>query len=540
MLRYTLFLAALFASPVLLANYVTPAGYDHGIAALPLDGSGGMFWDVPGGAAAGDLYLWHNGALRRFDTASSTLSATAILGAPAASPNFWFFDAARIDPAATTAMFVSFSTYAPTYSKLQRFTRTGAEALTPGVAVDYVGYTAINTTATAAEDIAIFQMKFFPNTSAIPVALRGKLLIAGADTAPGLGLGAVKLWLADTTTLALTEIATVQAVGGTGPFAIAENGDVFCAIPPANFASTGVSLVRFPVASLASAVTTSTPLAPTAAGTVIPVAEDVRNIDSFVVLTEGGQQTLLYGVADTGTLYRRSVATGGSQAFSLGSGPISFDYWGGPGSIELREGTDFRPFSGGTSQLAVLFTTNSTLSLPFPYGEVVSQIHFFDPAPAVSTVASLTVKSQPGSTANNTTFGVVVEARNGSGAVMTGTSVAIEATLITGTGALAGLTIYTGGGEGVALNQMRYVATGALPQTFTLELRLVGTSILVNSAVINVTAAGGGGGPGSGSSDDEDEGGGGGCVADTGGSGWLGLFAALAMLATGLRVTRRV
>jgi len=538
MLRYTLLLAALFASPVLLANYVTPAGYDHGIAALPLDGSGGMFWDVPGGAAAGDLYLWHNGALRRFDTGTSTLSATSILGAPAASPNPWFFDAARIDPAAPTAMFVSFSTYAPTFSKLQRFTRTGAETLTPGVSVDYVGYTAVNTTGTAPEDIAIFRMKFFPNTAAVPVALRGTLLIAGADTAPGLGLGAVKLWLADTTTLALTEIATVQAVGGTGPFAIAENGDVFCAIPPANFASTGVSLLRFPVASLASAVTTNTPLAPTAASTVIPASEDVRNIDSFVVLTEGGQQVVLYGVADTGTLYRRSVSTGGTQSFALGSGPVSFDYWGGPGSIELSDGTDFRPFSGGTSQLAVLFTTNSTLSLPFPYSEVVSQIHFFDPAPAVSTVASLTIKSQPGATANNTTFGVVVEARNGAGVVMTGVNVAIEATVLTGTGTLAGLTIYTGGGEGVAMNQMRYVATGALPQTFSIEFKLVGTSIVVNSALINVTATGGSGGPGSGSDDDDDNGGGG-CAAGSSSSNWLGLVAALALLATGLRVTRR-
>ncbi|MBX3472928.1 MAG: hypothetical protein KF754_00920 [Planctomycetes bacterium] len=534
MLRLILVLAALCAP--LAANYATPVGYDHEIAALPLDGSGGMFWDVPGGAAAGDLYLWHNGALRRYSVASSGISATAIITAPAASPNFWFFDAARIDPATPAALYASFSTYAPTYSKLQRFTRTGPDTVTAGAVVDYVGYTATNTTAIGPEDIAIFKLRFFPDTTSVPVALRGKMLVAGADTAPGLGVGAVRLWLADTTTLALTEIATIQAAGGSGTIAIAANGDVFCAIPPANFAPDGVSVVRFAATALANAVTTSTPLAPGAATTVIAETENLPDISALVALTEGTQQVLLYAQRDSGTLVRRHVGTAGFKVFAQGSGPSGPDYWGGAGSVELQDG-EFRPFSGGTARMAVLFTTSSTLSLPYPYSEITSQLHFFDPSPMVSTVVSLTVKTQPSSTANNQTFGVVVEARNASGTVMTGVNVAVEASVISGSGSLSGLTLYTGGGQGVNLNQMRYVATGGLPQTFTLEFRLVGTSIVVNSAAITVTAsAGGGGGSGAGSNKSDS---GGGCSTGAGQSGWTALLAALALLAVGLRVSRR-
>lgn len=535
MFRLLLVLAALCAP--LAANYATPVGYDHEIAALPLDGSGGMMWDVPGGAAAGDLYLWHNSALRRFDTGTSTIGSTAILGAPAASPNFWFFDAARIDPAAPTALFVSFSTYAPAYSKLQRFTRTGADSVTAGAALDYVGYTAVNSTATAAEDIAIYRMRFFPNTAAVPLALRGKLLIAGGDTAPGLGLGAARLWLADTTTLALTEIATVQAVGASGPVAIAENGDVFCVIPPANFNPDGVAVVRFAATALANAVTTNTPLAPTAANTVIAATENLPNINALVAMTENGNQMLLYSQRDTGTLVRRSVATGGFAVFAQGSGPVGPNYWGGAGSVDLQDG-DFSPFGGGSARMAVLFTTSSTLSVPFPYSEVVSQIHLFDPSAVVSTVVSLTVKTQPSATANNQTFGVVVEARNGSGAVMTGVQVAIEASVATGTGTLTGLTTVTGDGAGVNLNQLRYVETGALPQTFTLEFKLAGTSIVVNSATITVTATAGGGGPGSGTGDDDDNGGGGGCASTTG-SGWAAIAVGMVVLLAARRRLRR-
>lgn len=535
MMRWFLALAALCAP--LWANYSSPVGYAHEIAPLPLDGSGGLFWDVPGGAAAGDLYLWHNGALRRYDTASSSVSATAILGAPAPSPNFWFFDAARIDPSAPTVLYASFSTYAPTYSKLQRFTRTGPEALTAGVAVDYVGYTALNTTASAPEDIAIFRMRFFPDTTAVPVALRGKLLVAGADTAPGLGLGAVRLWLADSTTLALTEIATVQAAGASGALAVADNGDVYVSIPPANFAPNGVSVVRFAAGALANAVTSATPLAPTAATTVIAASENQPNITAMLVLNEAGNHVLLYAQRDSGTLVRRGVTTGGFATFATGHGPSGPDYWGGTGSLELTPG-DFRPFSGGSAVMAALFTTSSSLSLPYPYSEITSQIHFFSPAPVVSTVASLAIKGQPSSTANNQTFGVTVEARNAGGSAMSGVNVAIEATVLSGTGTLTGLTLYSGDGAGVALNQLRYVATGSLPQTFTLELRLVGTSITVTTAVITVTATSGGGGGGSGSSGDKRDDGGG-CAARGGGMSWALLLAVLGAFAAGARLTRR-
>lgn len=525
------------AATALSAHYAQPPGYSQGILPLTLGGTGSLVWDVTGGQAPGECYIWNDGDFRRLDPAAGTIAPGGLFGGlPGGQDSF---DYAAIDPGNPDDVYASFSTFTPAASTIYVYTRTGPDAATQGASQSYSSYTAANTTAASPEDIAIFRMRFIPDIPSVPASLRGVLLAAGADTAPGLGLGPVKLWAVNTDStsanyLELTELATILDPGANGTITVDADGNFYTVV---GFGSP-VNVVRYDAGDLADALAgTISPLQTTDAVTVIDPSDGVSAISAMAVRDEESVKYMYHAESNTGSIYRRNLETGVSRLWAQGFGPVDqFNYWGGASSLEFESLTDeFRPNSGGTTRLGVTFAIGAANTIPFQFGSIVSEFHVFEPFAANTLVNALSLSQSPGTVARGGEFTLTVEALNASGSPIT-SNVSVEVSLASGTGTLHGFLVHTGPGDSLVIEGLFYDSAGTGDESITLDVGVVGggVSTPVNLTVVDSLSGGGGGGDGADNGNDSSS-----CTAAGGAKlPWLALLALLGALGVASRLRR--
>ncbi|MHC4839598.1 MAG: hypothetical protein ACYTDT_01375 [Planctomycetota bacterium] len=495
-----------------LATYAQPSGYDHGIVSLPLSGTGSLVWDVAGGQAPGECYLWNDGDFRRITPSTSTVSASGLFGGIPTGQNS--FDYAAIDPLNPNVVYASFSTWTPAASSIYVFTRTGPDAATSGTSQSYSAYTAINTTATAAEEIAIYRLRFMPNLPSVPASLRGALIAIGGDTAFGLGMGPTKIWAVNTNSssgdyLKLTELATIANPSASGNATIDADGNVYSVL---GYTLPNDRVLMYSAADLALALAGSvSPLTQANATDVVAASHGLGDISSIAVREEEGVKYLYYGESNTGSIFRRNLTTNQSRLWAQGFGPIDgWNYWGGTSCLEFESLTDdFKPFGGGTSQLVTTFSIGATNTAPFQYGTITSQFHKFLPYAANGAVATLNALQAPTSIGNGIPFTVSLEALNGSGGTIL-SDVAIEVSLTTGGGTLSGFLTQLGPGSQIDLTELQYTHALTTNEAISLSFTVAGTA---TTLALPVTALATGSSSNPPSSDDDDRSGG--CASST-------------------------
>jgi hypothetical protein len=458
-----LLLFAATATP-LAAFFNTPKGYSLD-EYIQTSGTSGIVWD-PAGV---DFYAGRSGGVFRFDTTSNTFSSTPLFTAPLAIPpaGYASFDRMVIDPASPNDFYVSYSGF---HSRMHKLTRTGPDASTQVLFLDY------NTNSEF-----IYDMTIIPSVATVPVALRGLLV---ATIAQGFG-GPVSVYVIDKNTLALTELADVGTTNGSGPITVDSDGNIYTVIPPVFTSFTGAELIRFNAADLVTALG-GTPVAAAQADVLVGSADAAWNISGLAARDEGGSTFLYFTTQEHSSVFRMCVETGEARQFIQGFGGISDGYmhYAQAGSLAFSSALDdFHPASGGAVRLAIPF---SVFTPGGGFSSVYSSVFIFEPEPVNVAVASLTLVQSPTAISNGVPFPVSVTAHNAGGGVI-GSNVAVVVTAL-GAGELHGFTVISLPGGAILVEGLTYT-TATVPGTVTLTIAVSGApGVAISTAAIPVVA----------------------------------------------------
>jgi hypothetical protein len=456
-------LFAATATP-LAAFFNTPKGFSLD-EYIQTGGTSGIVWD-PAGA---DFYAGRSGGVFRFDTTGNAFAGTPLFTAPAtiAPAGYASFDRLAIDPASPNDFYVSYSGF---HSRMHKLTRTGPDASTVVVSLDYN----INSEL-------IYDMAIIPSVATVPVALRGLLV---ATIAQGFG-GPVSVYVIDKNTLALTELADVGTANGSGPIAVDSNGNIFTVIPPVFTSFTGAELIRFNAADLVTALG-GTPVAAAQADVLIGSADAAWNISGLAARDEAGGTFLYYTTQEHSSVFRMCVETGESRQFIQGFGGISDGYmhYAQAGSLAFSSALDgFQPASGGAVRLAIPF---GVFTPGGGFSSVYNSVFFFEPEPVNIAVASLTLVQGPAAINDGVPFSLSVTAHNAGGGTIT-SNVAVVVTAA-GVGDLNGFTVVSLPGSAINVAGLVYT-TPTVPGTVTLTVAVSGApGVSVSTAAIPVVA----------------------------------------------------